>query len=535
MLVLEANHIKKYFADRLIFEVENLMIYKGDRIGIVGLNGAGKTTLMKVLAKEIDTSEGTVKLYGTSSYIRQLEDGDGEVDRQTARGFGVDGRSEEHMSGGERTRMKIARSLSLECDMLFADEPTCNLDMKGIKLLEEHLKRFKGAIVVISHDRTLLDNICSRILEIEDGKVRVFKGNYSGYKKLKGDEFNRQMQEYEGYVKTRKQLEDAAKALVNRANRFNGISVNDFQRGKAAKVAKKGKALMARIEKLEKREKPRDAARTRIDLQEVDSPVSKTLVDGQDISKSFGARKLFEGFNFQIPRNKKVALIGDNGTGKTTFINMILCGEGGIKTAKDVRIGYFSQSLDILDEDRSILQNVMAESIYPEAFARTVLARLLFRRDDVYKAVRNLSGGEKVKAAFAKTFLKDINLLILDEPTNYLDIYSQEALEQVLKEYDGTLLFTSHDRRFVNEVADCIILLENGKGIMFEGNYDQYLEFEKVRENSRSSNLKIEMLLLENRLAEVTGRLSAPSKTDDVEALDMEFKDIVSKLKSLKE
>jgi macrolide transport system ATP-binding/permease protein len=535
MLILEANHIRKEYADRLIFVVEDLKIYSEDRIGIVGLNGAGKTTLLHVLAGAIKPDEGEIRWHGTSAYIRQLGDGDGTDDMVSSRKFGLNGQlEEEQMSGGEKTRRKIAQAFTQKSDVLFADEPTCNLDMKGINLLEKAMKQFRGALVVISHDRELLDHVCNRILEIEDGKIRSFTGNYSEYRKQKEREFKRSQLEYEEYVKTKEQLQRAAMILSNKAERYNDMSVNDFQRGKSSEVAQKAKALKTRIEKLEKKEKPKDTAKTRIDVQKGEAPVSKTLISGRNIGKAFGKRSLFKDFSFEIPNRSKVALVGDNGTGKTTLIRMILSGEGNIRLAPGVKIGYFSQSLDILDGEKTILENVMAESAFPESFARLILARLLFRSDDVYKKVGVLSGGEQVKAAFAKIFLQNVNLIILDEPTNYLDIFSQEALEQVLKDYEGTMLFTSHDRRFINAIADHVLLLEDGRGMTFKGNYDQYAAFEKTRQQKEQGDGALRRLLLENRLAEITGKLSMPAQNTDREALDREYGELVSELNRLK-
>lgn len=544
MLVLEADNIKKYYADRLVIEMESLKIYSGDRIGIVGLNGSGKTTLMNILSKELEPDEGSVKLYGTNSYIKQLEDSPGPLDLRTAKQFGVNGILTPNMSGGERTRLKIAHGLSSDCTVLFADEPTSNLDMKGIQLLEEKLRQWRSALVIISHDRALLDSVCSRILEIENGKVNLFTGNYSGYKTQKEMLAARQQFEYEQYTREKERLEEAVletkqrvKSMKKAPSRMGNSEARLHKRGvngKKAKLDRAVKAIESRIEQLEVKEKPRAVVKTRIDIQDADLPVSKTVISCKNIDKCFGQRILFREASFDIPNGSKTAVVGDNGTGKTTLIHMILAGEESIKIANSVKIGYFSQDLGILDESRTILQNVMSDSIYDESFVRTILARLLFKRDDVYKKVGVLSGGEKVKVCFARTFASDVNLIILDEPTNYLDIYSQEALEGVLKEYRGTVLFVSHDRQFINNVADRVIVLENQSAVMFEGNYGMYLKNLKQRQNSSREDFKKEQMLLEARLAMVTGKLSMPARGDNIEALDAEYNEILARLKDIR-
>lgn len=495
MLILEANNIAKSHGDRLIFKLDSLKIYDCDRIGIVGLNGAGKTTLMNILAGETQPDEGYVKLYGSHSYIRQLENPEGHVEGHAAREFGVAGKHSCEMSGGEKTRMKIAVEFDRDSHILFADEPTCNLDIKGIKLLEEKLRSYKGALVLISHDRALLDNLCNSILEIENEKAAVYSGNYTEYRMQKDMEFARQRFEYDRYVKEKNKLENAAvelscksKTMRKAPSRMGNSEARLHKRrvnSKKAKLDGSAKAIESRIQQLEVKEKPRDSAKTRIDVQNMDFPVSKTVLSVKDLEKSFGARCLFERVCFDVPNGSKTALVGDNGTGKSTLIKMILNGESGVRLANGAKIGYFSQELDILDNNLSVLENVMKGSIYAESFVRTLLARLLFKEQDVFKKVRSLSGGERVKASFARIFAKDVNLIILDEPTNYLDINSEEALEKVLKEYEGTVLFVSHDRKFIDEVADRIILLENRTAHIYEGNYSQYLEWEAERSRNK--------------------------------------------------
>ncbi|GAA0779004.1 hypothetical protein GCM10008908_36840 [Clostridium subterminale] len=247
---------------------------------------------------------------------------------------------------------------------------------------------------------------------------------------------------------------------------------------------------------------------------------------------------ILDNAEFSIYNTSKVALIGPNGCGKSTLIKMIMDSDESIRIANGAKIGYFSQDMDILKENCTIIENVTESSIKDETFARILLARLLFKREDIYKKVSILSGGERVKVSFAKMLLQDINLLILDEPTNYMDISSLEVVENVLKDYHSTLLFVSHDRRFVESIADHIMTIENHKIEMFKGNYKECLDNKDKHKNKCKDNnkeeIENEIFILQNRLSEVIGRLSMPSKKDDVVALDEEYNELLAELKNLK-
>ncbi len=414
MLLIECNKIKKYFGDRLILDVDHLKIYSEDRIGIVGRNGVGKTTLINILSQRLEPDEGQLKLYGIAGYISQLELPDRKnISGEIASKFSVEAVWDENMSGGEKTRFKLAEALDNHSMMVFADEPTSNVDMEGIELMKEKFGEYKGALIIISHDRSFLDKLCNQILEIENGKIKSYKGNYSDY--------------------------------------------------------------------------------------------------------------------------KEIALIGPNGGGKSTLIKMIMDNEDHIRIAQGAKIGYFSQDMTILDENLTIIENVMESSIYPESFARLSLARLLFTEKAIYKKIDILSGGERVKVSFAKILLQDINLLILDEPTNYLDINALEVIEEAIKEYERTLLFVSHDRRFVDAVANQIMTIENQKIKIYTGNYKSYLSRNNKPMDQHKEEMENQVIILKNRLSEVIGRLSMPSKQDDIEALDKVYHEILDRLKRLKE
>lgn len=545
MLLIEANKIKKYFGDRLILNIDSLKIYSEDRIGIVGKNGAGKTTLINILSKRLETDEGWIKVYGSCCYISQLEPPNFKnINGEMASKFNIVSTWNEHMSGGEKTRFKIAGALEDHSMMLFADEPTSNVDIKGIELMGEMFKEYQGAFIVISHDRSFLDKLCNKILEIENNKIKIYNGNYSAYKKQKIQEKQRVQFEYEQYVKEKKRLEKVisdtkqkVKSMKKAPKRMGNSEARLHKMGsQKAKVnlEKAVKNVEKRIEHLEVKEKPKEQPKMKLDVMDSNKIYSKIVIEGKNLSKSFGEKVLFKNTEFKIYNGSKVALIGPNGCGKTTLVKMIINGDDFIKLAKGAKIGYFSQDMNILDNNLSILENVMKNSVYPENFARLLLARLLFKREEVYKKVAVLSGGERVRVSLAKILLQDINLLILDEPTNYMDIDAVEVIEETLKDYDQTLLFISHDRRFVDAVADHIMTIENHKIKMFTGNYTQYVSRKNNSLNNHEKEVYKQIILLKNRLSEVIGRLSMPSKEDDVEVLDQEYHKILQELKELK-
>ncbi|MBE6068764.1 MAG: ABC-F type ribosomal protection protein [Clostridium lundense] len=546
MLLMECSNIKKYFGDRLVLDVENLKIYSEDRIGVIGVNGVGKTTLINILSKRLEPDEGYVKLYERYSYISQLEEPENRnISNEMASRFGIESTWNENMSGGEKTRFKLADGLSNNSLLIFADEPTSNVDIGGIELMEKKFGEYKGALVLISHDRNFLDKLCNKILEVEDGRIKIYNGNYSDYANQKKLERQRAEFEYEDYVKEKKRLEEVitdttqkVKSIKRTPKRMGNSEARLHKMGgqKAkASLERAVKNVEKRIEHLEIKEKPKKQEGIKLDIIDSSKLHSKIIIKGYNINKSFGKKVIFNNAEFNIYNGSKIALIGPNGCGKSTLIKMIMNNDDSIKIAKGAKIGYFSQDMSILQEDLNILENVMESSIYDETFARILLARLLFRREDIYKKINVLSGGERVKVSFAKMLLQDINLLILDEPTNYMDINSLEVIENALKEYDRTLLFVSHDRRFVESVAKQIMIIENYKINVFNGNYKEYLASKNKIVDNNKAELEKQVFVLQNRLSEVIGRISMPSKKDDVIALDKEYHETLIKLKKIKD
>lgn len=544
MLILEINNLKKYYGDRLILKIDNLKVYSEDKIGIVGLNGVGKSTLLSMIMNKVIPDEGSIKLYGSYSYIPQLDEWEEEfIDERFVKEFDLNGKKKEFMSGGEKNKLKIAQAFSKDTNILFADEPTANLDISSIERFNNMLQKFKGSIMIVSHDRKLLDSCCNTIMEIDNGSLKVYKGNYSNFAQQKKNELARQEFEYSEYMREKNKLEEAiaevegkCKSIRKAPKRMGNSEARLHKMGNQkakASLDKSKKSIESRLQRLQVKERPKDIEKIKIDLKKPQDIHSKVLIQADNVDKSFDSNKLFEHGNFKIYNKTRTAIVGDNGCGKTTLIKMIINNEEGIKSSKNLKIGYYSQDFSILDEDKTIIENVMDKSIYDESFSRIVLSRLLFKREDVYKNVYQLSGGERVKVSFAKIILSDINLLILDEPTNYLDIYSMEAVEKVLQEFEGTMIFVSHDLHFINKLATNVIVFKDKKLINFPGNYEEYINSNKaVNDNKKEAEKKL--FVLENRLSQLIGRLSMPGKDDDVEELDKQYKTVLQEIKRLR-
>ncbi|MFS1514498.1 ribosomal protection-like ABC-F family protein [Chengkuizengella sp. SCS-71B] len=484
MTILEINRIEKYIKDRLLFKLEGrITVSKKDRIGIVGLNGAGKSTFLSVLSGKTDLDGGTIS--HNINMIEIAQNDETKVSghaREYLSKWGIQKEIHHEMSGGEKMRIKIAEVLQRKFDLLLADEPTSHLDLSGIMKLEQEIKRVQGAVIIVSHDRAFLDAVCTKIIEINNERITEYQGNYSSYTKQQEMKLNRAQFEYEEYINEKSRLQQAfkekqqkVKKMKHKPKRMSYKEANlgaEKARSKQAKVGRSAKAIEKRIEQLEKKEKPIIKDQAIFDLTQHKQIHNKFVIKMEQVTKKIAGRTLFSNLNVMIKPGMKVALIGNNGTGKSTLLKMIKEQKQGIFVPASCRIGFLHQTLKDLKKDQSILENVMDTSIYSKEKVRTILARMLFKRDEVHKKISVLSGGEKVKVALAKCFVSDTNLLLLDEPTNYLDIKTQESLEKVLKEYPGTVVFATHDRRLINQLATHVLMIENEKGFFIEGNYD---------------------------------------------------------------
>ncbi|HEY5587301.1 MAG TPA: ABC-F family ATP-binding cassette domain-containing protein [Ruminiclostridium sp.] len=563
MLILDSLNIKKNFGDREILSFDQLKIRSGDKIGVVGQNGAGKTTLLNILAGELLPDEGIVKRFCEAAYIKQFSDEEIVADAKVLSEFAVQDKIKSvKVSGGEQTRLKIASALSKNSLLLFADEPTANLDFKGILLLKNKLSKAES-LVLISHDRDLLDSICNKIIEVSNGRITFYEGNFSFYQQQKQKMVNREWFEYENYVDEKKHLEEA---IVNRKARAKAIKKTPTRMGNSEarlhkrnsnemqeKIHDAAKSINTRLEKLEIKNKPKELSSIKLDFSLTNPPHNKIVISSDDLSFCYDRREIFANAKFQVYKGRKQAIIGENGVGKTTLLNQIysnfeqnnlgelkgqnvdgldinsVLSEKRINVVPKAVLGYFCQGFENLDLQKNVLENVMQESVQSETTARTILARLILSGENVYKKVGVLSGGERIKVSFAKLFVSSANVLLLDEPTNYLDIASIEALQNILCEYEGTVLFVSHDKAFVNAVAQRLLVVKNKKILEFDGNlkaFEARHNISKIQESSQTQKIILQM-----RMTEVLSKLSQTNS--DNEELEAEYQELISQMKFL--
>lgn len=470
-MLLKAQNILKEYGIQTVLNVKKIEIYDGDRIGLVGRNGAGKSTLFKILSGEIKPDEGNITRNCEIAVIRQDQGSDGEasgslISRMKLKGSAI-------KSGGELTRMAIASAFSKHAPLLFADEPTTNLDMDGIEELEKMLMGYRGAVVLISHDRRLLNQVCTQIWEIKQGDIQVFPGNYQDYYEQRKREREFQQFEYNQYRKEKKRLEKviadvkAEASVMRKPPKRMASSEWMLYKGTAAimqgHVQSRSSALSSRLERLEAKERPAELPSVSMKLPPGSRMKAVNAARVFALSFGYGDRKVLKEISCEIPAGKKTFLTGKNGTGKTTLLNAIVQGRDGTFITSEAKTAYYSQNQEILDFEKTVLENVLEEAAYPEHICRAVLANLCLEKNDLNKKVKVLSGGERVKTALAKTLVSGCNFLILDEPTNHMDIYTMEGLEKLLENFDGTLLAVSHDRAFIEKMADRILSLSDGK------------------------------------------------------------------------
>lgn len=472
MLVLKAQNLLMEYGHKLLFRIPDLELHSGDRVGLVGRNGCGKTTLMSILCGFMEPTSGSVTALMPLAMIPQFSD-DTDGTSILARQRELWGIPEEAMSGGEKTRLLIARALGRESGGLFCDEPTSNLDAGGITKLEEELARYEGALVVVSHDRALLDKLCTRIWELDGGKLKVYRGNWTAYREQKAREEQRAWDEYEGYVDERDHLLEAARGAMQKSKSVRktpkrmGNSEARLHRRESTeisqKLARSSKVLEHRLERLDVKEKPREAARVRLNAREVDGPMSRLALQVEGLGFSYpDGKAVIRDVSFQVKTGERLAIVGGNGAGKTTLLNCLMAGGPQVREAPGLIKGYFRQDLKLLDDRRTLLENVTDTAAVPVQTCRNMLARVLLTADCLMKPAAVLSGGEKAKAALVKLLASNANLLLLDEPTNFLDVYALEGLEEMIGQFPGTVVFVSHDRYFTDKVAGRKLVLAGG-------------------------------------------------------------------------
>jgi macrolide transport system ATP-binding/permease protein len=530
MLLLKASNIKKSYGDRLILAVDQIEIHSEDRIGLVGINGSGKTTLLNILAGYLESDEGVCKRYVDFSTIRQFKADNKEIEPRY------------YMSGGEKTRTILLQAFASDKPLLLADEPTTHLDIKGIKEFELKLLQYRGALLIISHDRELLNRVCNRIIEIEKTRVTSYKGNYSSYLVNKNLQREQAEFEYQQYQKEKSRLEQSIKrgqtrvASVHSTPKRMGNSEARLHKRESGEIQKKlsrsNKALKSRLERLESHESPVKDKKVIFHCNPLDQPVAKVLVSCENLNLNLGKSQLLKSSSFIIPKGSRTALIGANGTGKTSLLRLLAASDPCFKISPETRIGFLTQEFEGMDLSITVLETAMNNSIQPESTVRTVLARLLIKASDINKKVGVLSGGERVKLATARLLLSNANLLLLDEPNNYLDLNSTEALQELIIEYPGTILFVSHDRQLIQKSANRVIAIEDCKIITFEDGYQQFEEWtDKMKGKYIQGQLESELLILKMRCAEIAARLSNPRKSDDLQLLEREYEELTKQLR----
>lgn len=531
-MILSCNNISKSFGTDVIIKSCSFNIEDHEKAAIVGINGAGKSTLLKIITgiepadtglvtlakdktlgylaqqqnlgsdntiydellsvkqyildmekelrsieKRMNTADGDelenlMKKYSDLNHRFEMENGYAYKSEITGvlKGLGF---SEEDftlnvntLSGGQKTRVALGKLLLAKPDIILLDEPTNHLDMESIRWLENYLLNYNGAVLIVAHDRYFLDKIVSKIIELDNGVATVFSGNYTDYAAKKAILRNMKLKEYLNQQREIKHQED----VITKLKQFN--------REKSIKRAESREKMLDKIEIINKPQELNDKMNIKLEPNVVSGNDVLTI---SGLSKSFDDVTLFDNIDIEIKRGERVALIGNNGTGKTTILKLINGiiepDSGSIYLGAKVNIGYYDQEHHVLDPDKTIFDEI--RDAYPDlnnTQIRNTLAAFLFTNEDVFKYIRDLSGGEKGRVSLAKLMLSNANFLILDEPTNHLDIVSKEILENALNNYTGTVLFVSHDRYFINAAATRIIELSNKTVVNYIGNYDYYLE-----------------------------------------------------------
>ncbi len=531
-MILSCNNISKSFNDKKILSDVSFNLNDQEKAAIVGINGAGKSTLFKIITNELPSDKGDVIIPkdASVSYLSQHPDitsnrtiyeemldakkdiiemenslRDIEIqmkhatddklqslmnrysalshDFELKNGFAykseINGilyglgfndndfsKNIQTLSGGEKTRVFLGKMLISSPELILLDEPTNHLDMNSIIWLENYLSSYKGALLIISHDRFFIDKVATKIIEIENSNFRVFTGNYTDYAKKKDALYKDQLKAYLNQQKEIKHQQEVIDKLKS------------FNREKSIKRAESREKMLDKIEVMDKPALINDKMKLSF---ETDITSGNDVLKVSNLSKSFNEKHLFSDINFEIHRGEKVAILGDNGTGKSTILKiineLIKPDSGNIEIGTNVYIGYYDQELKNLNEENTIFEEISNTSFEISGTkVRNILAAFLFTEDDVFKKISSLSGGEKARVSLIKLMLSKANFLILDEPTNHLDMASKEILEEALNDYEGTLLYVSHDRYFINKTASRILELTHKNVINYIGNFDYYLE-----------------------------------------------------------
>jgi len=428
-----------------------------EKAAIVGINGSGKTTLLRCILGIEEADEGGIA-FSKDKKMAYLAQQHADMEQEDE--------EYESLSGGQKTKKRLEEILMEKPDLLILDEPTNHLDIGSIQWLEKVLKRYDGAVLLVSHDRYFLDKIVTKVIDLERGKARMYQGNYTEYVEKKKMIREAERKAYENQQAEIKHQE----AVIEKLKQFN--------REKSIKRAESREKLLSKVERLEQPEDLQNEMRLLFMPREASG---NDVLVAKDLGKSFDGKRLFSHGTFSIQKGEHVAVIGDNGTGKTTLLKilngLIQADEGEFRLGSKVKIAYYDQEHAVLHMEKTLFDEI--QDTYPDmnnTRVRNVLAAFLFTGDDVYKRVGDLSGGERGRVSLAKLMLSDANFLILDEPTNHLDIQGKEVLEEAIRNYEGTVLYVSHDRYFINRTATRIMELFSNRFDNYIGNYDYYLE-----------------------------------------------------------
>ena len=521
-----SNLVKEFEVGTKILDGLTFQVDTGERVGLLGPNGCGKTTLLRILTGVMDYDEGEVviapgKRLGLISQIpvypegytvedvldtafaplREMEEEMGRLAErmgeepalmarydklaaafQTGGGYETDTnknkvcnglsisqemrqRPFDKLSGGEKTRVNLGRLILEDTDILLLDEPTNHLDLRATEWLEEYLEKFKGTVLTVSHDRYFLDTVVGRVIEIQNGRAEFYAGNYSFYAVEKERRYEEKLKQYEKEQAKIEQLEKSVEQLRTWA--YSGMD----------KTFRRAKSMEKRIERMRTTDRPTRERKMEVRFGEREFRGDEVLTV-KNLEKSFGDRTLFSGVNLEVEGGERIALLGDNGTGKSTLIKIIMGAEapdgGKLQLGPTVRIGYLPQIIHFDHPERNLVDTMIYDLDCTPQTARNRLASFKFRGEDVFKPVSTLSGGEQSRLRLCMLMDAKINLLILDEPTNHLDIQSREWIEEAVEEYEGNLLFVSHDRYFIDRFATRIWMLEDGHITDFKGTYQEY-------------------------------------------------------------
>ena len=592
MLDIAFESVEKYYGANQVLKGLTFDVNQGEVVGLLGKNGAGKTTLFRILAgrESVDAGRTMIRKGAVVGLLDQIPDfpasytahdvldsafadlwsirremaeleemmatnasdvalrryGELQQNYESRGGYGIqdaisrvcnglkidDTMAKKRfsvLSGGEQTRVMLGKLILEDPDVLLLDEPTNHLDLQSIEWLEEYLKVYKGTSIIISHDRYFLDKVVDRIVEIVDGKAELYAGNYSYFVREKQARYESQLERYERQQKEIKRLEEAAKRMHDWAQRADNESMH-----------KRAFNIEKRIERIEKIDKPRKEQTISTRFSEKDSG-SKDVIDIQGLSKRYGQKVVLDGLNMQVQRDDRVAILGANGSGKSTLLNIIAGEEepdtGVVKIGLSIRFAYLPQIVHYTEPQRSVLETVMHTLRLPEGMARNVLARYKFPKDDVFKTVGNLSGGEKSRLQLCLMMENDVSMLLLDEPTNHLDIDSREWLESALEDFGGVLVFVSHDRYFINKFGNRVVELVNGRIREYGGNYEYYRERKALELQTSSDPVKAPMKKQQHgkQVSETASR--SKRKQDELETriheLEGTIKDINRELEEL--